>query len=112
MRRDPRHPWPLPLAGPSAAAERSRAAFTAAVRSQGPALIVADRGLDAEAIARAIHERSRPGRPLLVIDCAAVGAPEIDRQLFGARARAAAGAGLDAGGTASAPPRGRRGPPL
>src|SRR5260221_12535480 len=102
MRRDPRHPWPLPLAGPSAAAERSRAAFTAAVRSQGPALIVADRGLDAEAIARAIHERSRPGRPLPVIDCAAAGGQGIDPQLFGTRRRAPAGTGADRRGSASA----------
>ena len=80
----------MPLAGPSAAAERARAAFQAAVLGASPALIVADGGLDTHLIAQAIHERSRPGGPFLVIDCAAADAQAIDRQLFGARARAGA----------------------
>lgn len=85
-----RDQWPLPLAGASAAAERARAAFQAAVLGSSPALIVADGGLDTDAIAQAIHERSRPGAPFVVIDCAAADAQAIDRQLFGARARAGA----------------------
>ncbi len=85
-----RDQWPLPLAGPSAAAERARAAFQAAVLGASPVLIVADFGFDTDAIARAIHERSRPAAPFLVIDCAAADAQAIDRQLFGARARAGA----------------------
>ena len=112
MHTDPREEWPLALAGPSAAAESSRAAFVAAVRSHAPALIVADRGLDAAAIARAIHERSRPGTPLIVIDCAAVGAQgaqDVDRQLFGTRPRTEAHADLDAVGSSSALLRARGG---
>src|SRR5258706_9189916 len=112
MHTDPREEWPLPLAGPSAAAASSREAFVAAVRSNAPALIVADRGLDAAAIAQAIHERSRPGTPLIVIDCAAVvarGAQDLDRQLFGARPRAEAHADLDAVGSSSALLRARGG---
>ena len=109
MHTDPRHPWPLSLAGPSAAAGRARAAFTAAVRSSAPALIVADRGLDADAIARAIHERSRPGTPLIVIDCAAADAQDVDRELFGTRPRAEAHADLDAVGSSSVWVRARGG---
>jgi two-component system nitrogen regulation response regulator NtrX len=103
------HEWPLPLAGPSPQASRARAAFTAAVRSSAPALIVADHGLDAEAIVRAIHERSRPGTTLLVIDCAATDKPEVDRQLFGAASRDDAHTGLDAVGSSSALLRARGG---
>jgi two-component system nitrogen regulation response regulator NtrX len=101
MKRDPRDSWPLSLAGPSAAAERARAAFTAAVRSSLPVLIVADRGLDADAIARAVHERSRPGTPIVAIDCAEADAQEVDRQLFGTRPRGGAHADLDAVGSSS-----------
>jgi two-component system nitrogen regulation response regulator NtrX len=99
----------LPLAGPSASADRARASFTAAVRSSAPALIVADRGLDAAGIARAIHELSRPGAPLIVVDCAATDGRDIDRELFGTRARAGAPAGLDAVGSSSALLRARAG---
>ena len=101
MHSDPRDEWPLPLAGPSVAAGRARAAFAAAVRSAAPALIVADRGLGADAIAAAIHERSRPGTPLIVIDCAAPDAQDVDRELFGTRGRAAGHADLDAVGASS-----------
>ena len=95
------HPWPLSLDGPSAAADRARAALTDAVRSSAPALIVADRGLDTPSIARAIHERGRPGTPLIVIDCAASDVEQVERDLFGA-ARADSRADLAAVGTSSA----------
>lgn len=93
--------WPLPLTGPSAAAARARAAFDAAAASAAPALIVADRGLAADAVARALHERSRPGTPLVVIDCAAAD-EDVDRQLFGKPARGAAHAELETLGADSA----------
>ncbi len=93
---------PLALGGPSAAAELARAAFDAAVKSSAPALIVADRGLDATAIARAIHERGRPGTPFIVIDCATADAHDVDRELFGARTRAGGRNDLDAIGSSSA----------
>jgi DNA-binding NtrC family response regulator len=109
MHTDSGHRRPLSLDGTSAAADRARAAFAAAVRSAAPALIVADRGLDAESIARAIHERSRPGTPLIVIDCATADVQAVDRDLFGARPRAAARADLDAVGASSALLRARAG---
>ena len=102
--------WPVSLAGPSAAADRARAAFTAAVRSRSSALIVADRGLDAEAIGRAIHESSSPGAPLIVIDCAAAGAQDVTRELFGTPSRGdPPHPGLDAVGATSALLRARAG---
>jgi two-component system nitrogen regulation response regulator NtrX len=100
---------PLPLAGPSDAAVRARAAFAAAVLGSSPALIVADSGLDADAIARTIHARSRPGAPLIVIDCAAAGVQDVGRQLFGTPSRADTHDDLDAVGTSSALLRARRG---
>ncbi len=109
MHTDPRDLGPLALAGSSAAALGARAAFEAAVLGSSPALIVADGGLDAEGIARAIHERSRPGTPLIVIDCAAADAQEVDRQLFGTRPRAEAHMDLDAVGSSSALLRARGG---
>jgi DNA-binding NtrC family response regulator len=101
MHKLSRDQWPLPLAGTSPAAERARAAFVAAAASAAPALIVADRGLDPESIARAIHERSRPGTPFTVFDCAAADAPDVERVLFGTRPRADAGA-IDVIGSSSA----------
>jgi two-component system nitrogen regulation response regulator NtrX len=98
---DPRQQWPLPLDGPSAAAERARAAFAAAVAGGSPALIVADGGLDTDAVARAIHEGSRPGAPFIEMDCAASDAQEVDRELFGVRARAQGHPDLDAIGSSS-----------
>ncbi len=102
MHRDASDQRPLALSGPSAAAERARAAFTVAAGSSAPALIVADRGLDAASIARAIHESSRPGTPLIVIDCAATDPEQIERELFGAPARPDARGHVDAVGSSSA----------
>ncbi len=102
-------PWPLSLAGPSSSAERARAAFGAAVASRASALIVADRGLDAEAIARAIHESSCPGAPFVVIDCAAAGAQDVTRELFGTPSRGDAHPGLETLGPSSALLRARAG---
>jgi two-component system nitrogen regulation response regulator NtrX len=101
--------WPLSLSGPSAAADRARAAFAAAVRDRSPALIVADRGLDAEAIARAIHEQSRPGGPLIVIDCAAAGGRDVGRDLFGTPSAAEAHPDVESVGPTSALLRARAG---
>jgi two-component system nitrogen regulation response regulator NtrX len=109
MNKSSRDHSPLPLAGTSPASERARAAFAAAAASAAPALIVADRGLDPESIARAIHERSRPGTPFTVFDCAAAAAPDVERGLFGTRPRSDAGAGLDVVGASSALLRARAG---
>jgi DNA-binding NtrC family response regulator len=93
--------WPLSITGPSAAAARARAAFDAATASAAPALIVADRGLEAAAIARVLHERSRPGTPLVVINCASAD-EDADRQLFGKAVRGTPHADLETIGADSA----------
>jgi len=108
MHNIPRDTWPLPLAGPSPAADRARVAFAAAIASSTAALIVADRGLEVEAIATAIHDRSRPGTPLIVVDCAA-DAHDVERELFGTRGRGGSHRDLEAVGTASAFLRARAG---
>jgi two-component system nitrogen regulation response regulator NtrX len=109
MPMEPKDTWPLPLAGRSEAAEQARLAFAAAGRSALPALIVADRGLESEAVARALHERSRPGAPFLVLDCGAADGQDVNRELFGARARVESAKDLDAIGSSSALLRARAG---
>jgi DNA-binding NtrC family response regulator len=86
-RAGPADDWPLPLVGPSATAERARAAFAEALRVAAPVLIAADAGLDADVVARAIHDRSRPGTPFVVLDCSASDAATLERELFGASRR-------------------------
>ena len=103
-----REDGPLALGGTSPAAERARAAFAAAVKSTAPVLIVADRGLEAETIARAIHARSRPGATLIEIDCAAVDSSTIEDSLFGTR-RAGSQSDIDAVGASCALLRARAG---
>jgi two-component system nitrogen regulation response regulator NtrX len=109
MHTDPKDSWPLPLVGRSEAAGRARVAFAAAGRSALPALIVADRGLESDTVARALHDRSRPGTPFLVLDCAAGDAQSVDRELFGTRSRGDAQKDLDAVGSSSALLRARGG---
>jgi DNA-binding NtrC family response regulator len=100
--------FPLSLTGASPAAAQARAAFLTAAASSGPALIVADRGLDAEAIARALHARGRSAQPFVVIDCAAAGA-DVERELFGVAARSHAHGEVEAAGAKSALMRARGG---
>lgn len=83
-RTRPTSDWPLPLAGPSPAAARARATFAEALQVAAPVLIAADAGLDPDAVARAIHDRSRPGTPFIVLDCAATDAAALEFDLFGA----------------------------
>lgn len=74
--------WPLALTGSSTAVARARAAFSAATSSAVPVLIIADRGLDSAGLARALHERSRPGRPFVIVDCGAADR-DVEREIFG-----------------------------
>lgn len=74
--------WPCALRGASSATARARAAFSAAVSGAAPVLIVADRGLDADGMVRELHDRSRPGHPLVTVDCAAPEG-EVEQRLFG-----------------------------
>jgi two-component system nitrogen regulation response regulator NtrX len=106
---EPKETWPLPLVGRSDAAEQARVAFAAAARSALPALIVADRGLESESVARALHERSRRGTPFVVLDCGAADGRDLDRELFGTQSRTESPRDLDAIGSSSAILRARAG---
>lgn len=101
--------WPLPLTGPSAAASRGREAFTEALRLDVPVLIAADAGLDADAVARALHDRSRPGMPFVVIDCAGADPASIERDLLGEPQRGDAHHDVDRVGPSAALLRARAG---
>jgi two-component system nitrogen regulation response regulator NtrX len=101
--------YPVALVGTSAAAERARAAFTQAVHATAAVLIAADAGLDADAVARAIHDRSRPGAPFIVLDCGTTDAVALERELFGPRGRREGHADVDLVGASAALLRAREG---
>lgn len=73
----------MPLLGPSDAARRTRQALDAALGRRAPVLIFAEPGCRPLTIAVALHARTRPGQPLIPVDCGAAEPAEIDRQLFG-----------------------------
>ena len=53
-------------------------------------LLTAERGLDAEAVARAVHMRSaRQDRPFVPVSCDGTAAADLDRALFGPRPKVA-----------------------
>jgi DNA-binding NtrC family response regulator len=81
---------PPPLAGSSPAVTRARAAFEHAAASAAPVLIVAEEGLEPEAIARALHARTRRSERFRVVPCTAGDPADIERQLCGRIARRAA----------------------
>ena len=79
---------PPALLGESDAIQRARAALER--QSGGPLLILVDEGLDAPAAARYVHERTRPGQPLVTVDCAQPDGDALSTALFGVRSRTAA----------------------
>jgi two-component system nitrogen regulation response regulator NtrX len=75
----------IELLGRSQAAARLQELVRRAATLSTGVLIVAERGVDAESIARAVHARSRQaGTPLVLVDCAAEPAGAFDPLLFGA----------------------------
>ena len=76
---------PPALAGTSMEAGRARQVCTAATGERTPLLIVAEEGFDTGAIARWIHQGSRPGLPFVVVDPAHVEPGELEIELFGRR---------------------------
>ena len=58
---------PLPLLGPSALAQRARAALDDAAAKQMPMLIIAEDGSRPEAVAMALHARTTPGEPFVSV---------------------------------------------
>lgn len=78
---------PHELTGTSRQIRDCLAQLEQAATADRGALVVAERGLDVEAVARALHERSdRRRQPFVVLSCAG-SAPEVERALFGAPAR-------------------------
>jgi two-component system nitrogen regulation response regulator NtrX len=77
---------PPELAGASARLRECLAQFEQAATDARGAIIVAESGLDAEAVGRSLHGRAAHEGPFVVASCAGGGA-EIERGLFGAGAR-------------------------
>lgn len=91
----------LALTGGSAEAARARQACAAAAAERTPLLIVAEEGFDTRAIARRIHDASRPGLPFVAINSAQVEPGELEIELFGSRARRGAHAVEELGAAAA-----------
>ena len=77
---------PPELAGASARIRECLAQFEQAAADDRSAIIVAESGLDAEAVARSLHRRAPHEGPFVVGNCTG-GAAEVERSLFGAGAR-------------------------
>lgn len=78
---------PAALAGDSAPVRRARAALE--LPGAGPLLILAEDGLEAVAVARYVHERTRAGQPFLHVDCADPDVARLHAAVFGERTRGA-----------------------
>jgi two-component system nitrogen regulation response regulator NtrX len=79
--------FPPELSGTSTRVRDCLAQFQQAAGDERGVLVVAERGLDAESVARAIHAGSvRRPAPFVVLTCGG-GAQEVERALFGVSAR-------------------------
>jgi DNA-binding NtrC family response regulator len=75
---------PYDLLGVSPAAAEAAAQVARAAGDDRGVLITAEPGLDAEAVARAIHQRSaRRSQPFVVLACEGASAPALEKQLMG-----------------------------
>lgn len=82
---------PYELTGTSSAVRDCAAQVAAAAAEDRGILLTAEPGLDAEAVARAIHAASaRKSAPFIVMSCDGAGAGDIERALFGAQGRGTA----------------------
>ena len=101
-------PRPYELLGASPAVADAVAQLARAARDDRGVLITAEPGLDAEAVARALHHRSpRRSRPFVALACDGASAAALEKQLLGgpqpARAASAAhGIGSASGSRISA----------
>lgn len=77
----------LELVGSSPSADRARSVVTRVSRGNDPVMVVGEGGLDAVAVARAIHDAGRlAAGPFVLVDCAAGAAGELEHAMFGAPA--------------------------
>ncbi len=83
--RSLRHtPGGIELVGRSAAALRLQDLVRRVASRPNAALLVAERGVDVESVARELHLRSRPAGPFVSIACHAADATALEEDLFGA----------------------------
>jgi len=76
---------PVELSGGSAAIGRVRELVRRALTTDGPVLLVAESGVQLEAIAQHLHLRGRfAGGPYIVVDCDTTEPGRLDHLLFGA----------------------------
>jgi len=81
--------------GSAPSVDRVRRLIADISKRNQPVMIAAEIGLDAVAVARAIHDRSsRAGGPFIALDCSLREAASLDQKLFGSPA-GAAGAGVE-----------------
>ena len=93
---------PVCLLGSSDAVRRAREALDLAAARRTPVLVLAESGSRADAVAEALHARTRPRMPFIAIDCAAAEPIDIDRRLFGTPPRRTSSADLETIGPDSA----------
>ncbi len=70
------------------AAARLAATLARIAQTALPVLLEGETGVGKSFVAKAIHRRSRPGRPLVVVDCGAIPEALLAAELFGHRAGA------------------------
>jgi DNA-binding NtrC family response regulator len=74
----------IELAGSSPAIARAQELARRASAVAGGVILVAERGVDVESVAREVHARGRPAAaPFVAIECEAGDAARLDRVLFG-----------------------------
>lgn len=77
----PRLAASAPLLDPAVAAAQARAERVAL--QQVPVLVQGETGVGKEVFARALHERCRPGKPFVAVNCSALPEGLIEAELFG-----------------------------
>jgi DNA-binding NtrC family response regulator len=78
--------------GEHSALARALALATAVAPSGAPVLIIGEKGSGKEAMARSVHGASGRSDPMMVVECAGVGADVLESELFGHEAGAFPGA--------------------
>jgi two-component system response regulator HydG len=78
--------------GEHSALARALALAIAVAPSSAPVLVTGEKGSGKEAMARTVHEASGRADPMMVVECAGVGADVLESELFGHEAGAFPGA--------------------